>query len=290
MWLSDRVAFLPTQRSFPASNGLLLASKDELVLVDAGLDEPVLEALAPHLSRVLVTHFHLDHVAGIESLASVPVTWNALETPVLDPDPPAILDFLEVDGARREPVTDFLDAIYPQVPEPEATFDPGQSLELAGLEVDTIPVFGHSPGHVALAIPSEEILFAVDVEFRGRGPWYGWPHCDPTAFEQAAAALAPRFREAEAVVTSHSKPLLDTERALTELESFVDRFQARDEAVLDALEDKGSRGASIAELVDEVRLFYDQHLDAREHLRWFSRVMTELHLERLAGDGRARQV
>lgn len=288
-WLSPRVAFVPTQRSFPSSHALLLTDGDELALVDAGLDDEALQALAPRLDELFVTHFHLDHVAGIDALRGVPLTWNASETGALSPDVDGILDFLEVPGPVRGPVGEFLDNVYPSVPGPARTVEPGASLDLAGVRVDTIPVPGHSPGHLALEVPEAGVVFTVDVEFRGRGPWYGWPHCDPTPFELAAAKLAPRLRDAEVVTTSHSDPIRDTERAVERLETFVDVFEERDAALLEALKARGDEGASVGELVDEVRIFYGKHLDAREHLRMFCRVMTQLHLERLAEEERARR-
>lgn len=289
-WLDPRVAFLPTERSFPSSHGLALTDGDEVLLVDAGLDEAVLSALVPRLSAVLVTHFHLDHVVGVEALGDVPVIWNGAETAVLDADRDRALDFLSVEGPARPAVREMLDAVYPEVPDPAAVFRPGEALELAGLRVETVPVPGHSPGHVALSFPDAGVLFTVDVEFRGLGPWYGWPHGSATRFEAAARKLRSRCREADVVATSHSAPIGgDPERVGELLDRFVACFGERDDAVAEALAARGPEGATAGELVEEVRLFYGDHLDARDHLRFFCRVMTEGHLERLRDAGRARR-
>lgn len=289
-WLDPRVAFLSTERPFPSSHGLALTDGDDLVLVDAGLDEAALSALAPHLSTVLVTHCHLDHVIGIEALEEVPVVWNEAETDVLDDDLDRVLDFLGVEGPARQAARGLFDWTYPDVPEPVGAFEPGEALELAGLRVETVPVPGHSPGHVALGFPDAGLLFTVDVEFRGLGPWYGWPHCSATRFEEAARKLRSRCLEADVVATSHSAPIAgEPDRVGECLDRFVARFGERDEAVADGLWARGSEGATTGELVEEVRIFYGDHLDVRDHLRFFCRVMTEDHLARLRDAGRVRR-
>lgn len=288
-WLDPRVAFLPTDRSFPSCNGLVLTDGEEVALVDAGLDEAALSALAPRLSTVLVTHCHLDHVVGIEALEEVPVVWNEAEIGVLDDDVDRVLDFLGVEGAARRAARGLFDGIYPEVPKPVETFEPGEALELAGLRVETVPVPGHSPGHVALALPDAGVLFTVDVEFRGLGPWYGWPHCSATRFEEAATKLGSRCREADVVASSHSGPVRDSDRVGELLDRFLDCFEERDEAIVEALLARGSEGATTGDLVDEVRLFYGDHLEARDHLRFFCRSMTLEHLSRLRDAGRVRR-
>ena len=48
---------------------------------------------------------------------------------------------------------------------PEVLLDGGESLELAGVSFDVVPVPGHSPGHLAFAV--EGALLAGDVLFAG---------------------------------------------------------------------------------------------------------------------------
>ena len=43
----------------------------------------------------------------------------------------------------------------------------GETLELAGLELDVIFTPGHSPGHVTYAVRGEDALFSGDVLFQG---------------------------------------------------------------------------------------------------------------------------
>jgi glyoxylase-like metal-dependent hydrolase (beta-lactamase superfamily II) len=279
--LAPGIRLLEAEKRFPSSNSLLLEGDDETVLVDAGLAPERLEALAPSLDRAVVTHFHLDHAQGIPHLAGVPVTVNGAETPAFEGDVAALADFLELGHPWRDRfVAEFADG-FPDLDAPDATFEPGDPLDLAGSRWETIRAPGHSPGHVMLWAPGERVLFSVDVDFRGWGPWYGWPHCDPTAFEAATEAARDRFAEADVVATSHSDPVPDGDEALAAVDAFVDVFEERDQAVLDVLGERGHEGATLPELVEGARIFYGEHLGSRPWHEYWCRVMTGFHLERL---------
>ena len=49
----------------------------------------------------------------------------------------------------------------------DRTVTGGERLELAGLEIDVLFTPGHSPGHVAYSVASEQALFSGDVLFKG---------------------------------------------------------------------------------------------------------------------------
>jgi glyoxylase-like metal-dependent hydrolase (beta-lactamase superfamily II) len=49
----------------------------------------------------------------------------------------------------------------------EHTLEGGETLELAGFEIDVIFTPGHSPGHVTFSIPDEQVVFSGDVLFQG---------------------------------------------------------------------------------------------------------------------------
>lgn len=282
--LADRIRLLETEDRFPSAHALLVEG-DETVLVDAGLAPDRIEALAPALDRVVVTHFHLDHAKGLPHLEGVPVTVNGAETAAFRGDAGEVADFLELEHPWRDRfVADHGEAFPPF--EPAGTFEPGDTLSLGGVEWETVPVPGHSPGHVMLHAPAEGVLFSVDVDFRGWGPWYGWPHCEPTAFEEAIREHRGLFREADVVAPSHSPHLEGGEAALEQVDAFLEAFVQRDEAVADELVARGAGGATLDELVHGVRMFYGEHLGSRPWHEFWCRVMTGFHLERLADAGR----
>lgn len=287
-WIDDGVALVETDAPFPSSHSLLVAGDEETVLVDAGAGEALLEPLAGRIDRLVLTHFHLDHTLNVPLLDEVPVVVPEAERAVFEGQP-----FPEFVGADPEIAERFEDAfgdVYPTFDLDPATFEPGDMLELAGTRWEIVPAPGHSPGHCLLHERDRSILFSVDVEFSGLGPWYAWPHCDPTAFEEAIEAERERFEAARVVASSHSAPIVDDPDAVgLALAGFLAGFQQRDGRLVKLLARHGEDGATLEAIVDEARLFYGDHVERNAAIRYWSRVMTAKHLERLAARGQAEE-
>ncbi len=287
-WLADRVALVETTAGFPSAHGLLVSDGDHTTLFDVGLSDGQLVDLAPVLDQVVLTHCHLDHVLRWPLLGKLEdppeLVVNGRELAAFQGDDLAA--FLGVHGEAVEVLETELVPVSPSFREDLETFQPGQPLELAGTRWETVPAPGHSPGHCLFHEPDLGILFSVDVEFSGLGPWYAWPHCDPTRFEQAVEDARPLFEAARVVAPSHSPPIIDDPGEVGKaLDAFQAHYDQRDRALYQALEARGKQGATVDELVQEVALFYGDHLERHPSLAYWSGVMTDKHLERLAADG-----
>jgi glyoxylase-like metal-dependent hydrolase (beta-lactamase superfamily II) len=127
------------------SNAYLVADGEggKGVLIDGNDDlEPLLERAERdgiEITHILVTHPHLDHVAGLaearESLGGPPL--------VAHPDAAA-----ELGGKVDETIGD------------------GETLSTGGLEVEAISTPGHASGHLAYLVNGTD-LFTADVLFKG---------------------------------------------------------------------------------------------------------------------------
>ena len=112
------------------------------VVVDPGEAAPVLAALDERhlaLSAILVTHYHGDHVGGVDALRA------RLHGPVY--------------GPRRE-----------SIPAPFVPLDDGDEVEVLGLPFRVIDVPGHTAGHIAYFHAGRDgapILFCGDTLFSG---------------------------------------------------------------------------------------------------------------------------
>ncbi len=129
-WLSN--AYLVADE--PGGKGVLIDGNDEL--------GPLLERAERdgiEIANVLVTHPHLDHVAGLAEAR------ERLGTPPLVAHPEAATELEE---------------------EVATTIGDGETLATGGLEIEAISTPGHATGHVAFLVNGSD-LFTADVLFKG---------------------------------------------------------------------------------------------------------------------------
>jgi hydroxyacylglutathione hydrolase len=168
---------------------------EECVVVDPGADAAALRLelarLGTRCAAILVTHTHWDHIGGVADLAEgtgAPVHVSDTEAPVLErPD-----DFYAALGIR----------ITPHVAEVRLEGD--ESLELAGISIETLSVPGHSPGH--LAFHADGCLFSGDVLFAGGVGRVDLPGGDWETLLGSIRTLADRFPPETIVYSGHGPP------------------------------------------------------------------------------------
>jgi hydroxyacylglutathione hydrolase len=112
------------------------------VMVDAGGPvAPLLEFLRRGqltLTHVLLTHHHHDHVAELDAVKSA------------FPDVPVLIHPLERD----------------QVPDATDVMQPGQTIEIGALKIETIHTPGHTAGMLSLLVDGTDV-FTGDTLFKG---------------------------------------------------------------------------------------------------------------------------
>jgi cyclase len=110
-----------------------------------------LERLGARRIRVVLSHWHLDHVAGTEAFADCEIIANRLTAELLAEHRAAI----ETGMLNGPP------AIAPLVL-PTTTFDDRMSLETAHLHVELVQFDIHSQDETVMHLPAEGLLFAAD--------------------------------------------------------------------------------------------------------------------------------
>jgi hydroxyacylglutathione hydrolase len=168
---------------------------DRAVIVDPGEEaERLLEAIADarvQLDAILLTHTHFDHVGAVAPVAKAtgaPVYCPQLEVPVLQD----VMAFVPWPGFGPYESWD-----------PEHTVAGGETLELAGLELDVLFTPGHSPGHVTYAVRGEPALFSCDVLFQGSVGRIDLPGGDGPTLMRSIAMLLERFDDDTVVYPGH---------------------------------------------------------------------------------------
>jgi hydroxyacylglutathione hydrolase len=132
---------------------------DRALIVDPG-EEPErilrpVEELGLTVEAILVTHCHFDHIGAVSPVAKAtgaPVYCPEIEVPVLAD----IMSFVPWPGFGPYESYDA-----------DETVSGGETLELAGFEIEVVFTPGHSPGHVTYSVREEEALFSGDVLFQG---------------------------------------------------------------------------------------------------------------------------
>ncbi len=130
----------------------------EAIVIDPGDDiENVNAILAEHhltVKAILVTHAHIDHVAGAHKLRAItgaPVYLNPRDTELLDALP-IQASWLGVDTPERTEV--------------DSELSDGLVLQLGSAEFRVLHTPGHTQGSSSLWIPQESKLVAGDTLFR----------------------------------------------------------------------------------------------------------------------------
>jgi glyoxylase-like metal-dependent hydrolase (beta-lactamase superfamily II) len=276
---------------------LVRQSDGSYMLVDAGLGLPgaaarwarVLAGLDGPIERVVVTHFHPDHVGDsgpVAMLASAPVfqgradyeqcrrTWGEERSPeryarhaLAHGLPPA-----EVEELRRD--SDGIASLVHAAPDPEP-LEPGDALD--GWQVLHLP--GHADGHLALL--RDGILLAGDAILARISPAIGfYPDGRPDPLGDYLGTLE-RIVELAPVValTGHHEPIADPAGRAREL---IEHHRERLDATRAALTDTPRSGYEVS-----LALFGP---DLTPTLRRFALAESLAHLERLVREERARRV
>jgi hydroxyacylglutathione hydrolase len=144
----------------PVQENCHFAIRDgQALVIDPGDEAPrlleAIDALGVEVAAILLTHTHFDHVGAVAPVAratGAEVWCPELEVPVL------------ADIMRYVPWPGFgpfesYDADH--------TVAGGETLQLAGLEIEVLFTPGHSPGHVTYRVADEQAVFSGDVLFAG---------------------------------------------------------------------------------------------------------------------------
>lgn len=179
---------------------------DRALVVDPG-EEPerilaAVEETGARVEAILITHCHFDHIGAVSPVAAAtgaPVYCPEVEVPVLAD----IMAYVPYAGFG--PFESY---------EADETVAGGETLELAGLELDVHFTPGHSPGHVTYAVRGEKALFSGDVLFQGSVGRVDLPGGDGPTLLASIGSLLDAFPDETAVYPGHmGTTTLGAERA-----------------------------------------------------------------------------
>jgi hydroxyacylglutathione hydrolase len=131
----------------------------EAIVVDPGDDIPsILAILAKHnltVKQILVTHAHIDHIAGahnLKQLTGAPILYNQNDLPLV---------------GMMEMQAGWLGIPTPHVAPPDDNLEDGKLISITGLSGTILHTPGHTQGSVCLYLPDHTLLIAGDTLFSG---------------------------------------------------------------------------------------------------------------------------
>jgi glyoxylase-like metal-dependent hydrolase (beta-lactamase superfamily II) len=168
---------------------------DRAIIVDPGDEAPRIlapvEELGLTVEAILLTHCHFDHIGAVAPVAKAtgaPVYCPEIEAPVLAD----IMSFVPWPGFG--PFDSY---------EADELIRGGESLSLAGFDIEVLHTPGHSPGHVTYSIPAEEAIFSGDVLFQGSIGRTDLPGGDMNVFSETLRRVAEGFPAETTVYPGH---------------------------------------------------------------------------------------
>lgn len=130
----------------------------EALVIDPGADlTTIRQRLAAHdlrCTQIIVTHAHIDHIAGARRLSQItgaPVFYNQLDIP--------LLQTLAEQGAM-------LGMAAPDAAPPDASADEGTKIAVGSHTATVIHTPGHTEGSICLHFSDQNLLIAGDTLFQ----------------------------------------------------------------------------------------------------------------------------
>ena len=107
------------------------------------------------VKKILITHAHIDHIAGarrLQALSGAPILYNQLDLP--------LVQMMEVQAG-------WLGVATPEVPEPDLSPADNSVVAVSGISGAVLYTPGHTPGSLCLHLPEQGLLLAGDTLFLG---------------------------------------------------------------------------------------------------------------------------
>ena len=202
------------------------------------------------LARVLVTHAHSDHVAGVPAIAA---EWPNAE-------------FAKMPWPAR-------DAEYPIV---WRSLAEGDEVPAADSALQVLHTPGHAPDHLCFYSEQEDILFSGDLLVRGSTVVI--PGSLQGNLAQYLSSLS-RIRDLKParVLPAHGEEITDV---VALIDYYIDHRSQRDDEILAVL---GAGASTCAEVVDQV------YRGLAKELKFAASDSVFAHLIKLEADGRVRR-
>ncbi|MBS1815691.1 MAG: MBL fold metallo-hydrolase [Acidobacteria bacterium] len=171
------------------------AASGETMVIDPGGNLAEIRArlakLGLRCTQIVVTHAHIDHIAGARRLSQMtgaPVFYNQLDLPLVE-----MMD----DQAA------WLGVGTPEVAAPDASAEEGMELAVGGHVGTVLHTPGHTEGSICLHFADENLLIAGDTLFQNSIGRTDLPGGDPKKIMASLRERIAKLPEETKVVPGH---------------------------------------------------------------------------------------
>lgn len=234
----------PVRPSYPYGNCLYIQGNDP-ILIDTGAGTDALAEVKPAaVSRVLLTHSHIDHTHSTISFSTADILIGQKEEPYYNDEQL----FLRHNGFRTwQDILHLANIIGFKTGTPpfgdvpimdefrhrplKATFHDLEQWECGPHRLTALHLPGHTSGHFGFYIEKEGLLMSGDIDLVDKGPWMGSDDADIDDLIWSVERIKevdPRI-----IVPSHRRVQQDNLRR--QLDAFVGVILERQESLLQLL-------------------------------------------------------
>jgi hydroxyacylglutathione hydrolase len=280
------VALIGTDRGrYPYGNSLMVAGTEETILIDPSLAVAERGGAPGHIDRMLISHAHEDHTAGVSTFPHAHVHAHNEDLLALH----SLEGYLQVYGMPPEMAAEWGPKVVEEFnyqPRLDATgFTDGQRFDLGGgLRIEVVHLPGHTRGHSGFLVEPDGVFFVADIDLSAFGPYYGDHWSDLEDFERAIERC--RTIDAKHYVTFHHKGIVHGRQDfLTQLDAFSAVIAKREQRLLDYLAEPRTLDEMIAYRViyrPNVEMLFVSHVERvsiGHHLRRMVRTGSVLEVE-----------
>jgi len=167
----------------------------EAIVVDPGAElKRILAVLTQHqltVKQIIITHAHIDHVAGaakLRELTGAPIYLNQLDLP--------LLKMMEMQAG-------WLGIPTPETVPPDVDAVEGLKIGLEALPGEVMHTPGHTEGSICLLFPQQKLLLAGDTLFAGSIGRTDLPGGDTQKIMQSLAGRILPLEDEIRVIAGH---------------------------------------------------------------------------------------
>ncbi len=277
------VLFGADQGKYPDGNSVLVRGTNGSVLIDPSLT--VRAAAAPiEVDRVLLTHAHEDHLAGLSAVRADEIGVHERDLAALH-SIDGLMALYGIPAARVPAMTQLVTERFHYVGWPDAVgFADDAVWDLGGVSVRAVPAPGHTGGHCLFSIEpddgSHRVVVLGDIDLSGFGPYYGDAQSSLDEFD-ATLQMLPSL-VADHYVTFHHKGVVDGHAAFVDAATtFASMIATREHALLGLV----GEPRTLAELCD-IGIVYRPGTRPPLFGDGVEQHSIERHLDRLLAAGR----